>query len=122
MSYAFLEFHKIIVLNFPAYESFALTSTGFAGASSFPKRLEPFLFTHHAKIKTMQTTLEQAISKLQTLPPEKQEFMAAVILEELKADVLWDETFANSQKELKLWAQQALKEIEAGDIEEADEL
>jgi hypothetical protein len=70
----------------------------------------------------MQTTLEKAITKLQTLPPEKQEFMAAVILEELEADVLWDETFANSQKELKLLAQQALKEIEAGDVEEADEL
>ena len=70
----------------------------------------------------MQTTLEKAITKLQTLPPEKQEFMAAVILEELEADVLWDETLANSQEELKLLAQQALKEIEAGDIEEADEL
>jgi hypothetical protein len=32
----------------------------------------------------MQTTLEKAITKLQTLPPEKQEFMAAVILEELE--------------------------------------
>jgi hypothetical protein len=70
----------------------------------------------------MQTTLEKAISKLQTLPPDKQEFMAAVILEELEADALWDETLANSQEELKLLAQQALKEIEAGDIEEADEL
>jgi hypothetical protein len=68
------------------------------------------------------TTLEKAITKLQTLPPEKQEFMAAVILEELEADVLWDEALANSQEELKLLAQQALKEIEAGDIEEADEL
>jgi hypothetical protein len=70
----------------------------------------------------MQTTLEKALSKLQTLPPEKQEFMAAVILEELEADALWDESLANSQEELKLLAQQALKEIEAGEFEEADEL
>jgi hypothetical protein len=70
----------------------------------------------------MQTTLEKALTKLQSLPPEKQEFMAAVILEELEADALWDEAFANSQKELKLLAEQALKEIEAGDVEEADEL
>ena len=48
--------------------------------------------------------------------------MAAVILEELEADALWDESLANSQEELKLLAQQALKEIEAGEIEEADEL
>jgi hypothetical protein len=68
------------------------------------------------------TMLEKAITKLQTLPPEKQEFMAAVILEELEADAQWDEAFASSQKELKLLAEQALKEIEAGDIEEADEL
>jgi hypothetical protein len=32
----------------------------------------------------MQTTLEKAIAKLQTLPPDKQEFMAATILEELE--------------------------------------
>lgn len=32
----------------------------------------------------MQTTLEKAINKLQALPPEKQEMMAAVILEELE--------------------------------------
>ncbi len=30
------------------------------------------------------TTLEKAITKLQTLPPEKQEWMAAVILQELE--------------------------------------
>ena len=66
--------------------------------------------------------LEKAFAKLQSLPPEKQEFMAAVILEELEADVLWDEAFTNSQEELKLLAQQALKEIEAGEVEEADEL
>jgi hypothetical protein len=68
------------------------------------------------------TVLEKAFAKLQSLPPEKQEFMAAVILEELEVDALWDEAFATSQEELKLLAQQALKEIEAGDIEEADEL
>jgi hypothetical protein len=32
----------------------------------------------------MQTTLEKAIAKLQTLPPDKQESIAAVILEELE--------------------------------------
>jgi hypothetical protein len=68
------------------------------------------------------TTLEKAISKLQTLPPEKQEFMAEVILEELESDALWDSAFANSQKELKHLAEQALREIEQGDIEEMDEL
>ncbi len=68
------------------------------------------------------TTLEKAISKLQTLPLEKQEFMAEVILEELESDTLWDSTFANSQKELRLLAEQALQEIEQGDFEEMDEL
>jgi hypothetical protein len=32
----------------------------------------------------MQTTLEKAIAKLQTLPPDKQESIAAVILDELE--------------------------------------
>ena len=68
------------------------------------------------------TTLEKAISKLQTLPPDKQAFMAEVILEELESDTLWDNTFANSQKELRLLAEQALREIEQGDFEEMDEL
>jgi hypothetical protein len=68
------------------------------------------------------TALEKAISKLQTLPPEKQEFMAGVILEELESDALWDNAFINSQKELKFLAEQALKEIEQGDFEEVHEL
>jgi hypothetical protein len=42
----------------------------------------------------MQTTLEKAIAKLQTLPPEKQEWMATVILQELEKTVLSKEQMA----------------------------
>jgi D-alanyl-D-alanine dipeptidase len=42
----------------------------------------------------MQTTLEKAIAKLQTLPPEKQEWMATVILQELEKTAMSKEQIA----------------------------
>lgn len=42
----------------------------------------------------MQTTLEKAIAKLQTLPPEKQEWMATVILKELEKTAIPKEQMA----------------------------
>jgi hypothetical protein len=53
---------------------------GFLGSSPHT-RTRAF---YHATIKPMQTTLEKAISKLQTLPPDQQESIAAVILQELE--------------------------------------
>jgi hypothetical protein len=65
----------------------------------------------------MQTTLEKAITKLQTLPPDKQEFMAAVILEELeKVENMSKEYIAALEaKELEGYQRQPPQEDEFGD-------
>jgi hypothetical protein len=42
----------------------------------------------------MQTTLEKAIAKLQILPPEKQESIAVMILEELEKTAMSEEQIA----------------------------
>ncbi len=48
----------------------------------------------------MTQLLERAISQVRELPEEKQDLIAAVILEELEDDLLWEQTFANSQDQL----------------------
>jgi hypothetical protein len=60
------------------------------------------------------TMLEKAITKLQTLPPEKQERLAAVILEELeKTEVASKEHIAALEaKELEGYKRQPAKKDE----------
>jgi hypothetical protein len=50
----------------------------------------------------MQTTLEKAIAKLQTLPPDKQESMAVLILKELEKTEL-------SKEQIAIWEAQELE-------------
>ncbi len=45
----------------------------------------------------MPQLLEKALHEVYKLPPEKQEAIASVILEELEDDRQWDEAFAASQ-------------------------
>ena len=45
----------------------------------------------------MTQLLEKALHEVSKLPPEKQEAIASVILEELEDDRRWDEAFAASQ-------------------------
>lgn len=53
------------------------------------------------------TTLEKAIAKLQTLPPDKQEFIAATILEELeKSEFIAQEIADLEAKELEGYKRQ----------------
>lgn len=44
----------------------------------------------------MTQLLEKALTEVYKLPPEKQDAIAAVILEELEDEQLWDKTFAKS--------------------------
>lgn len=48
------------------------------------------------------------------LPPEKQEAIASIILEELKDKRRWDEAFAESQDKLAKLAQKVRDDIKAG--------
>ncbi len=68
----------------------------------------------------MTKLLEQAISRLKTLPTTQQDTIAAMILEEIEDEVKWDETFAKSQDVLAQLAADAMAEYKAGKTQELD--
>jgi aspartate/glutamate racemase len=68
----------------------------------------------------MTERLEQAIARLQTLPADKQDAIATLILEELEEEQQWDESFARSPDLLAKLAAQAMAEYRAGETQELD--
>jgi hypothetical protein len=68
----------------------------------------------------MTERLEQAIARLKTLPTDKQDAIATLILEELEEEQRWDESFARSPDLLAKLAAQAMAEYRAGETQELD--
>jgi hypothetical protein len=64
----------------------------------------------------MNQLLDKAITKVQQLPPDEQETIAALILEEIADEETWDTAFANSQDQLAKLAEQARADIKAGRV------
>ena len=64
----------------------------------------------------MTQLLEKALIAVYKLPPEKQDAIAAVILEELEDDQRWDEAFAASEDKLAQLAQKVRTDIKAGHV------
>ena len=64
----------------------------------------------------MTQLLEKVLTEVQKLPPEKQDAIAAVILEELEDAQLWDKAFSESQDKLAELAQKVRTDIQAGRI------
>jgi hypothetical protein len=62
----------------------------------------------------MTELLEQAISKLKTLPTSEQDAMASIILQEIEDERRWDESFARSPDLLAKLAAEAMAEYHAG--------
>jgi hypothetical protein len=68
----------------------------------------------------MTELLEQAITKLKTLPESEQDSFAAIILEELEDDIQWKKAFARSEDMLARLATEAMAEYRAGQTQELD--
>jgi hypothetical protein len=66
--------------------------------------------------RIMTQLLEKVLTEVQKLPPEKQDAIAAVILEELEDAQLWDKAFSESQDKLAELAQKVRTDIKAGRI------
>ena len=64
----------------------------------------------------MTQLLEKVLSEVHKLPPEKQDAIAAVILEELEDAQLWDKAFSESEDKLSQLAQKVRTDIKAGRI------
>ena len=68
----------------------------------------------------MTELLEQAIARLKTLPTDKQDAIATLILEELEDEQRWDESFDRSPDLLAKLATEAMAEYRAGKTQELD--
>jgi hypothetical protein len=68
----------------------------------------------------MTELLEQAITKLKTLPENEQDSLAAIILEELEDDIKWEKAFAGSEDMLARLATEAMAEYRTGQTQELD--
>lgn len=68
----------------------------------------------------MTELLEQAIAQLKTLPADEQDAIAAIILEELEAELRWNAAFARSPNALAKLADEAMAEYRAGKTHELD--
>ena len=68
----------------------------------------------------MSRRLEEVIERVRGLPEERQDALAAIMLEELEAEAAWDERFAKSPDVLAAMVEQARREIAAGDVSDGD--
>ncbi len=66
----------------------------------------------------MTQLLEKALIEVYKLPPELQDFIAAIMLEELEDERRWDKTFAESQDLLAQLAEEARADIKAGRVKQ----
>ena len=64
----------------------------------------------------MTQLLEKALTEVYKLPPEEQDAIAALILEELEDEQRWDKAFAESQDKLAQLANKVRADIKAGHI------
>jgi L-rhamnose mutarotase len=61
----------------------------------------------------MTTLLKKAIKKAESLPEDKQDMVAAAMLEEIDADKRWDELFAKTtRKQWQAMVDKAQKSVE----------
>ena len=62
----------------------------------------------------MTKLLDKAIAEARKLPPEEQDTVGAIILEEIADEQRWAKKFAETKDQLSRWAGEVLAEIEAG--------
>ena len=69
----------------------------------------------------MTAALQEAFEKAAALPPERQEALAAIVMEEIAAEDRWQHSFAQSQDALAKLAAEALDEDRQGRTLDMDE-
>ena len=58
----------------------------------------------------MTTALEEALAEVAKLPPEEQDVLATLLLDEIRSEQRWSATFAQTQDGLRSLAAEALAE------------
>jgi hypothetical protein len=69
----------------------------------------------------MTAALRQAFEKAATLPPDQQDALAAILLEEIADEDRWQQSFARSQDALSRLAAEALAEDAQGRTTDMDQ-
>ena len=69
----------------------------------------------------MTTVLEAALAQVAKLPPEEQDVLATLLLDEMQSEQRWAKTLSESQSVLKSLAAEALAEHRAGNTKSLDE-
>ena len=62
----------------------------------------------------MTELLEKAFAEASKLPPEEQDFLAQILLDDIASEELWEQSFARSQDKLVRLADEALVEHRLG--------
>lgn len=62
----------------------------------------------------MTHALVSAVAQAENLPPEEQDVLAAILLEEIASEQRWSQSFARSEHVLEALAAEALAEFKAG--------
>jgi uridine phosphorylase len=107
---------------YPYYNALLNSLNSFCNALEFHyyKHKLSHQVAHLGDHKMMTELLEKAIARLKTLPTDKQDAIASLILEELEDDQIWDESFARSPDLLAKLAAEAMAEYRAGKTHELD--
>ena len=69
----------------------------------------------------MTRVLEAALAEVAKLPADEQDVLATLLLDEIKSEQRWTDSFANSQQVLKTLADEALAEFRSGKAKPLDE-
>ena len=70
----------------------------------------------------MTQALNTAVAEATKLPPEEQDVLAAILLDEIASEQRWSRSFARSADILQFMASNALIEFRAGKTRPLDEL
>lgn len=62
----------------------------------------------------MTHALSSAVAKVAELPPDEQDVLAAILLEEIDSEQRWSQSFEKSQAVLESLASEAFAEFKAG--------
>lgn len=70
----------------------------------------------------MTQALDNAFAAIAKLPPAEQDALATLLMDEIKSEQRWADSFAKSQGLLESMADEALAEFKAGKTKPLDEL
>ena len=69
----------------------------------------------------MTKVLEAALAEVAKLPPDEQDALASLLLDEIRSEQRWAELFRKSPEALKNLAAEAVAEFKAGQTKPLDE-